>query len=211
MESIVLDNISKRFGNKILFNNYSLQVEDGDFVSIMGPSGSGKTTLLNMIGMLEAPDKGAVIIYGHCTPRFNSKESRMLRRTKISYLFQNYGLIDNETVEYNLSVSAAFKKIDKAKKERMFAQALEQVGLTGYEKRKIYTLSGGEQQRVAMAKIIIKNPAIILADEPTGSLDQTNRDYIMRLLKHFNEEGKTIVVVTHDPVVAQCAPKHIHL
>lgn len=211
MENVVLENITKKFGNKTLFDNYSLHIEEGDFVSIMGASGSGKTTLLNIIGMLEPPDEGKVTIYGRNTPRFNSKDARILRRERISYLFQNYGLIDNETVEFNLSVSAAFKKTDKKKRQALFSQALNQVGLAGYEKRKVYTLSGGEQQRVAMAKIIIKNPSIILADEPTGSLDQENRDYILQLLKNFNEEGKTVVVVTHDPVVELCAKKHIRL
>lgn len=124
---------------------------------------------------------------------------------------QNYGLIDTETVKYNLSISVHFKKLSKAKKKQLYSSALERVGLPGYEKRKIYTLSGGEQQRIALAKIMVKSPQLILADEPTGSLDARNRDIVLAMLRQLNEEGKTIVVVTHDPTVSACAKRHINL
>ena len=124
---------------------------------------------------------------------------------------QNYGLVDTETVEYNLSLSAHFRKMTKKEKKEAYSSALSKVGLPGYEKRKIYTLSGGEQQRVALAKIIIKSPQLILADEPTGSLDSRNRDTVLNMLKEFNREGKTILVVTHDPIVSSCAGRNIQL
>lgn len=211
MAEIVLKNITKSFGDRKLFDGFSLTIEPGEYVSIMGESGSGKTTLLNMIGLLDTPDSGDITICGCHNLKFNSKKMRALRRSKISYLFQNYGLIENETVEYNLAISAHFKNLKPKDKKHLYKDALQKVGLDGYEKRIVYTLSGGEQQRVALAKIIVKSPQIILADEPTGSLDAQNRDYVLRILSELNSEGKTIVVVTHDPVVGQCAKSHIRL
>lgn len=120
-------------------------------------------------------------------------------------------MVDTETVEYNLSLSAHFRKMTKREKKEAYSSALSKVGLPGYEKRKIYTLSGGEQQRVALAKIIIKSPQLILADEPTGSLDARNRDAVLNMLKEFNSKGKTILVVTHDPIVSSCAGRNIQL
>lgn len=211
MSVIRLEGICKRFGEKHLFTGLSLEVEQGEFVSIMGESGTGKTTLLNIIGMLEPPDKGSVTVCGQPSFGFASRSATALRRKHISYLMQNYGLIDTETVEYNLSISVHFKRLSRARKKQAFSSALEQVGLPGYEKRRIYTLSGGEQQRVALAKIIVKSPQLILADEPTGSLDARNRNAVLAMLRQFNEEGKTIVVVTHDPTVSAYAKRHINL
>ena len=211
MSVIRLEGICKSFGEKRLFTDLSLEVEQGEFVSIMGESGAGKTTLLNIIGMLEPPDKGSVTVCGQPSLGFASRSATTLRRDRISYLMQNYGLIDTETVEYNLSISVHFKRLSRAEKKQAFASSLEQVGLPGYEKRKIYTLSGGEQQRVALAKIIVKSPQLILADEPTGSLDPRNRSAVLAMLLRFHEEGKTIVVVTHDPTVSACAKRHIRL
>ena len=184
MTAITLSNINKRFGEKVLFRDYSLHIEAGEFVAIKGESGN---------------------------PSFSSRAAVHLRRHKLSYLFQNYGLVDTDTVEANMKLATRFGKAKgKAEKERI-ADALAQVGLSGYERRKVYTLSGGEQQRVALAKIIAKSPDIILADEPTGSLDERNRSYVMDILKELNRQGKTIVVVTHDPYVSDCATRHIAL
>lgn len=211
MNLIKLEGVCKRFGEKNLFNNLSMEIEQGEFVSIMGESGAGKTTLLNIIGMLEPPDRGNVTVCGQQSSSFSSRTATLLRRNHISYLMQNYGLIDTETVKYNLSISVHFKKLSKANKKQLYSSALERVGLPGYEKRKIYTLSGGEQQRIALAKIMVKSPQLILADEPTGSLDARNRDIVLAMLRQLNEEGKTIVVVTHDPTVSACAKRHINL
>lgn len=211
MNLIKLEGVCKRFGEKNLFNNLSMEIEQGEFVSIMGESGAGKTTLLNIIGMLEPPDRGNVTVCGQQSSSFSSRTATLLRRNHISYLMQNYGLIDTETVKYNLSISVHFKKLSKTKKKQLYSSALERVGLPGYEKRKIYTLSGGEQQRIALAKIMVKSPQLILADEPTGSLDARNRDIVLAMLRQLNEEGKTIVVVTHDPTVSACAKRHINL
>ncbi|MBG0788071.1 MAG: ATP-binding cassette domain-containing protein, partial [Anaerolineaceae bacterium] len=174
-------------------------------------SGAGKTTLLNIIGMLDVPDSGSIIIRGQENPKFSSRDSNLLRRYDISYLFQNYGLVDAETVAENIKIVTRFKKLTKQEQKATIAGALEKLGLPGFESKKVYTLSGGEQQRVALAKVLVKSPAIILADEPTGSLDADNRDYIMQMLQDLNEQGKTIVVVSHDPKVAQCAKRHLHI
>ena len=190
----------KKFGDKTLFENFSLKIERGEFLAIMGESGAGKTTLLNMMGLLDSPDSGTVVLCSQKNPAFSSRAAVGLRRRHISYLFQNYGLIDSETVENNMRIATHFKVVSRKKERRLIADALSQVGLQGYEKRKVYTLSGGEQQRVALAKVIAKSPQIIFADEPTGSLDERNRDYVMEILQELNHRGKTIVVVTHDPM-----------
>ena len=211
MNDITLTNIEKKFGDKILFHDFSLAIERGEFLAIMGESGAGKTTLLNIMGLLEKPDSGAVTICGQKNPAFSSRAAVELRRHRISYLFQNYGLVDTETVENNMRTATHFKRIGKKEERRLIAEALEQAGLKGYEKRKVYTLSGGEQQRVALAKVIAKSPQIIFADEPTGSLDEHNRNDVLALLKEFHRRGETIVVVTHDPYVNACASRHIML
>lgn len=211
MADITLSNIRKKFGNKILFQDFSLKIERGEFLAIMGESGAGKTTLLNMMGLLEKPDSGTITICGQKNPGFSSHAAVELRRHHISYLFQNYGLIDTETVEGNMRTATHFKQISRKKERLLIEGALEQVGLRGYEKRKVYTLSGGEQQRVALAKVIAKSPQIIFADEPTGSLDERNRNYVLEILKELNYRGKTIVVVTHDPYENECAAHHIML
>ncbi|MBD5545404.1 MAG: ABC transporter ATP-binding protein [Lachnospiraceae bacterium] len=211
MSVMKLENISKKFGEKTIFEGFSIEIQQGDYVSIMGESGRGKTTLLNILGMLEAPDSGNVIICGKKNPKFISRATRNMRRKKISYLFQNYGLIDTDTVEENLKLVLKYKRETAGERNRNIAAALKQVGLSGFEKRKIFTLSGGEQQRVALAKIILKNPQIILADEPTGSLDSKNRDYVLNILEELNKKGKTIVVVTHDKEVAKCAHLSVQL
>lgn len=190
----------KKFGDKTLFENFSLKIERGEFLAIMGESGAGKTTLLNMMGLLDSPDSGTVVLCSQKNPAFSSRAAVGLRRRHISYLFQNYGLIDTETVENNMRIATHFKVVSRKKERRLIADALSQVGLQGYEKRKVYTLSGGEQQRVALAKVIAKSPQIIFADESTGSLDERNRDYVMEILQELNHRGKTIVVVTHDPM-----------
>lgn len=211
MGIIELKNICKKFDNKIIFDNYSLTVEEGEFVSIMGKSGKGKTTLLNIIGMLENPDEGSIKICGVENPHFNSQKGIKLLRNDISYLFQNYGLIDAETVEYNLKVAVKFLKLSNKEKQDKIKAVLEKVGLNGFEKKKIYQLSGGEQQRVAVAKLFLKPSKIILADEPTGSLDFENEQIIMKMLQELNSQGRTIVVVTHSKNVMTYATRNIVL
>lgn len=205
MKIIELKDITKKFGEHIVFDDYSLSINEGDFVAIKGVSGSGKTTLLNIIGMLIKVDKGDIWIKGYKNPVFGSGKSKKLLRNDVSYLFQNFGLIDDETVEGNLELALHFKSISKKEKKDLMKKTLKEVGLENYENKKIYTLSGGEQQRIAFAKILLKDTSIILADEPTGSLDSYNRDIIMKLFDKLHKKGKTIIVVTHDNYVAECA------
>ena len=211
MSIIALNNICKRFDEKVIFENFNLEVQEGEFVSIMGASGKGKTTLLNIIGLLERPDSGTVTLCGVTNAKFNSREARDIRRTELSYLFQNYGLMENETVESNLMISMEYGDYSSQEKKIKISETLEKLGISNFEKRKVYTLSGGEQQRVALAKVMLKDPQLILADEPTGSLDAGNRDFVLSVLKELNDKGKTILVVTHDKNVESYAHTKIVL
>ena len=199
MTAITLSNINKRFGEKVLFRDYSLHIEAGEFVAIKGESGAGKTTLLNIIGLLETPDSGSVTLCGARNPSFSSRAAVHLRRHKLSYLFQNYGLVDTDTVEANMKLATRFGKAKgKAEKERI-ADALAQVGLSGYERRKVYTLSGGEQQRVALARILCSQPEVILLDEPFSALDSYLKwDLELKLSDFLENFSGPILWVSHD-------------
>ncbi|MFS3928234.1 ABC transporter ATP-binding protein [Priestia flexa] len=193
---IEIINISKAFNRKIIFKDFNLEVESGEFIGIVGKSGKGKTTLLNIMGTLEEPDSGIVKIMGKDI--HNKKVKRLLLRNELGFIFQNYALVDNASVNDNLEIALKHKKMKKTDKESAISSALKEVGLVGYEKEKVHTLSGGEQQRVAIARLLLKNPSLILADEPTGSLDMENRDIIVSLFQKLHEQGKTIIMVTHD-------------
>jgi len=198
---IELKNISKKYENKQVLDNFNLVVNKGEMMAITGQSGTGKSTLLNIVGLLEEPDSGDVIIQGIENAWKSEKKQIELFRYTIGYLFQNYALIDNETVSKNLDVALEYVKLpnkDDKKKE-----VLEKVGLLDKLNSKIYQLSGGEQQRIALARLMLKKNDIILADEPTGSLDEVNRDQVLSILKSLNNEGKTILIVTHDPEVSK--------
>ncbi len=191
---IKLIDISKSFGDHNVLNNINLEVSEGSMVAIVGESGSGKSTLLNIMGTLEKPTSGKVVIMDQENVKPGSTKSMYLLRDTISYLFQNYALIDNETVESNLKIADKYSKESKIS----MIEALNIVGLSGFEKKKIYTLSGGEQQRIALARTLIKPGNIILADEPTGNVDFDNKIMIMEIFKTMKNMGKTIIVVTHD-------------
>lgn len=193
---IQVKNMTKSFNHKEIFENFNLKVDFGEFIGIYGRSGQGKSTLLNIIGTLEKPDSGEIIILGKNTQSRRIKQS--LLRNDIGFIFQNYALIDNESVQHNLEIALKHKKINKNAKKEAIHSVLKEVHLIGYEKEKVCTLSGGEQQRVAIARLLLKDPTLILADEPTGSLDSENRDIIVTLFQRLHEQGKTIIVVTHD-------------
>jgi putative ABC transport system ATP-binding protein len=198
--------INKSYKDKQIFSNFNLLIKDNEFVLIKGDSGQGKTTLLNLLGLLDKPDSGNIIIEGKSYKELNLKE---MRRYVFSYVFQNYGLIDEETVEKNLLVPLMYRKdIDKKKEIKI---ALEKVGLCGYEKKKIYELSGGEQQRVAISRLLMKESKYIFADEPTGNLDDKNSALVYNLLKKLHEEGRTVIVATHDEIFNSNLPTVINL
>lgn len=212
MQKVVLENINVRFGMKEIFNGLNMEIAENEFVCVVGESGSGKTTLLNIMGLLEKPTSGNIEICGIKNPGLNTRKGIRLLREEISYLFQNYGLVENETVKYNVKMATRFLKIDKKKREEKIEETLDKLGLLELINEKIYCLSGGEQQRVALAKIMIKPSSIILADEPTGSLDVGNRDTVMKILKKINlVGGKTIVLVTHDLEITKYATRVIKI
>ena len=186
---IQLKNVVNRFGDKTIINDLSLDIKKGEMIGLIGPSGCGKSTLLNIIGTLDKKYEGKVIIDGQVVTK-NNRQSLRIRKNKLGYLFQNYALLDNATVEDNLKIVSNNK--------RAMIKVLSELGIKDKFKEKIYTLSGGEQQRVAIARLILKDPGIILADEPTGSLDKDNEIIVFEILKKLKEEGKTIIVVTHE-------------
>jgi len=201
-------NITKAYNNEIVVSNFNVKIAKGDFISITGESGKGKTTILNMLGFLEKPDSGEVIVEG--VMNLNRKDVMMLQREKFGYLFQNYALIENETVEANLKIALEYRK--DADKKSLIKEALHFVNLNpSVLNKKIYQLSGGEQQRVAIARLYLKESDYIFADEPTGNLDIKNRDMVFELLKKLNESGKAVVYVTHDLELAHQAKRHIIL
>ena len=208
---IKIDKLNKKYGNRTVFKDFDIEFEEGAFVSIYGESGSGKSTLLNIIGLLEKFDSGDVIINGRKNIGIDSKEAILMRRNEISYLFQSYALIDEMTVYDNLKLSLEYRKYSKSEKDEKIREVLKYVGLSDKIKRFAYELSGGEQQRVAMARVLLHDTNIILADEPTGSLDEKNKQVILELLKKENEKGKTIIVATHDKDIKEISTKVVLL
>lgn len=199
-------NVSKIYKNKIVLDNFSIEINKGDFISITGESGRGKTTLLNILGLLEKPSTGNILVDGVKNP--NKKQKMLIQRNLFGYVFQNYALIENETVKNNLNIALEYTK-NKNKKEEM-DKVLEQVNLEGFLNHKIYELSGGEQQRVALARVFLKDCSYIFADEPTGNLDQRNRDMIFDILKRLNTLGKTVIYATHDMQLANRANEQVN-
>lgn len=200
---IKLININKSFGNHNIFKDFNLEIEDYKIYAIVGKSGSGKTTLLNMLGLLDNDYKGKIYLNDTLVTKLSFNKQTKFIRDNINYLFQDYALIENENVFYNLNIALAYNKISKKEKQEIIANALKEVGLTGFENKKIHELSGGEQQRVALARVMIKKGNIILADEPTGNLDKDNGLIIFNILKNLTKNKKTIIIVTHDEEIAK--------
>ena len=188
---IEISNINKQFFNKKIFTDFSLKIEDGEFVVFAGNSGCGKTTLLNMIGGLEKPDSGSIIVDGQDIYKRKKKEEYYLN--KIGFLFQNFALIESATIRENLEI------VQKNGRSGITVEeVLSEVGLLQDIDTEVYKLSGGEQQRVALARLMFKKCDIILADEPTGSLDVENANMVIKFLHKLNKSGKTVILVTHD-------------
>ena len=206
---IELKNITKSFGSNIIFDNFNCTIEDGEFLGIKGKSGSGKSTLLNIIGLLEKYDTGHIIIDGQEIDHDNKKQIKELLRMKMGYLFQNFALIDDLSVLKNLSIGLE----NKRKKERidLIQKVIDELNLQIDLNQEVFKLSGGEQQRIALARIILQNKDIVLADEPTASVDSVNRDIILNILKKLNQSGKTVVLVSHDDYVIKQANRIIQL
>lgn len=195
---IKIEDLRKAFGEQVIFSDFSTEINDGEFVIISGRSGAGKTTLLNMIGFLEEYDSGRITVDG--IELSEKKKQRDYFLNKVGFLFQNFALIENKTVRQNLEIIKP-----SARTEYDIDTALRKVGLLDKADKKVYTLSGGEQQRVALARLFLKKCDIILADEPTGSLDKDNAETVIRLLKELNKKGKTVIIVTHDESIKNIA------
>ena len=201
---IELNNVNKKYGDKVLFSNYNLHIAKGEFVVISGESGSGKTTLLNMIGALERIDSGQITVEGIDIMRRRNQLSYY--RNTVGFLFQNFVLLEEKTVYQNLNM------IRKGNRSTISIQeALEKVGMSDFVNAKVYTLSGGEQQRIALARLMVKKCDLILADEPTGSLDEKNAKKVMSILKQMNEKGTTIILITHSEELKQQGGRVIEL
>ncbi|WP_017579577.1 ATP-binding cassette domain-containing protein [Nocardiopsis valliformis] len=192
---IILKNLSKSFGSRVLWKDLDLTVEPGRMLALVGASGSGKTTLLNCMGLLEKPTGGQILFEGSDVTRLGPGRQRRFRRDHLGYLFQNYALIENATVKANLDVARRRgTRPDQA-------AALERVGLAGREKEKVHYLSGGEQQRVALARLMVKKPSLVLADEPTGALDSDNGAMVVDVLREMSRSGCAVVIATHNDSV----------
>lgn len=204
-----LKNISFAYGEHKLFSNFSLTVNDGDFIAIVGKSGSGKSTLLNIMALLEPVQAGKILINGRI---YSSERQKLLyHRHKLSFLWQNYALIDGLSVEENLALARRYAN-SPANLAHDVDTALTLVNLPLEVKwQKVYELSGGEQQRVALARLLLKDAEFILADEPTGNLDRENSEIVFRILQLLNEQGKTIIMVTHDLSLARRAKQILQL
>ena len=207
---IELQHIWKQFGSRIIFSDLNLNFQSGMVYALIGDSGCGKTTLLNMLAKLETFDKGEIIYKGKSLTSLKNEE---FYRNELGYLFQNFGLLESQTIRENLELGMIGKKnYKKQEKERLLLQALQAVRLDYLSlNQKIYELSGGEAQRVALAKIILKNPPLILADEPTASLDPKNSKEIMEILLELRNANRTIIIATHNPSIWKMADQIIRL
>ena len=211
MKSITLKNITHTYGKHTVLHDVTLSLPIGKMIAICGPSGCGKTTLLNIIGLLERPSRGSVQ-YDEMEVCANSSRAVKKLRYTIGFLFQNYGLSDNDTVLWNMMSAMEYVKTGKEEKKKCIAQVLEKVGLYGIEQQKICQLSGGEQQRVALAKLMVKPCELILADEPTGNLDSKSGGEVMELLQNvWKKMEKALVVITHDSSIARMADRQFQI
>lgn len=207
---IKIKGLTHTFQDKKLFNNLDTEINNQDFVVIFGESGSGKTTLLNLLSGLLKPERGNITILDNNGQTLDMYK-RAFRRDYLNYVFQNFGLIDNETVAKNLELPLLADSISKKDAQDRIVSALEAVGLSSKLQNTVSELSGGEQQRVALSRILLKKGDLILADEPTGNLDAKNRKVVIDFLLELQSKGKTIIVVTHDATFFEYATKIIYL
>jgi len=216
MALIELNNLAKSYkrgGETIsIFNDLSLNIEEGDFVAVMGPSGSGKTTLLNMLGGLDRPSAGSIRFDGAAIEKLSESQLSAWRAANIGFIFQFYNLMPTMTAAQNVEMPLLLTRLGSAERKKRVRTALDIVGLADRARHKPKELSGGQQQRVAIARAIVADPKMLLADEPTGDLDRTTAEEILGMLRLLNRElGKTIVMVTHDPAAAKYAKRELHL
>lgn len=210
-----LKNVYKNYGKEPMIvpvlKDVSLEVTQGDYIAIMGPSGSGKTTLMNIIGCLDRTSEGTYLFENEDISKMNDDALSDLRLNKIGFVFQNFNLLSSESAQENVALPLIYVGVDKEKRNQRAIDALNKVDLGDRITFKPSQLSGGQKQRVAIARAIINNPKILLADEPTGALDQASGKQVMELFKFLNDEGVTIIMITHDANVASHAKKILHI
>ena len=192
-------------------NKIDLTIEEGEFTAVMGPSGCGKSTLLNLLGLLDNPTSGSLYFDGLDVSSFKEKKRTNIRKGNIGFVFQSFNLIDELTVYENVELPLLYLKFPASERKKKVEEVLERMKMTHRKKHFPQQLSGGQQQRVAVARALVPNPKIILADEPTGNLDSANGEEVMNLLKELNDDGTTIVMVTHSPSDAEFARRIVHL
>lgn len=209
MKQIELKNVTKQYGEKqaltTVLSNFNLSIHKGELIAIVGSSGSGKTTLLNIIGSLLDIDEGSCYFENKNLSDFSESEKAAYRNDKIGFVLQNFGLINNYSVLENVMLPCEFNKKNRKRKKEIAMKLLKLFDLSSHIHKLPYQLSGGQKQRVALARALVNNPSIILADEPTGSLDKETGNKVFDTLKRINEEGKTVIIVTHESRIAnQC-------
>ncbi|RUO26587.1 phosphonate ABC transporter ATP-binding protein [Aliidiomarina minuta] len=212
---ISLDNLSRVFKTEQLettaLNAINLNIQAGDFVAIMGPSGCGKSTLLSILGMLDSPSSGAYQFKGHDIAGYNERKLADLRKSELGFVFQSFNLIDELSVRENVELPLQYIGMPKQQRRERAEEILKRMHIDHRAEHRPIQLSGGQQQRVAVARALVINPAVILADEPTGNLDSKNSDDVMQLLRQLNKEGTTIVMVTHAEHEARYASRIVRM
>ena len=205
---IELKNITKAFDGEPVLQNVNLDIYDNEFITLLGPSGCGKTTLMNMIGCMDTPSKGSVKLEGRKLEDLNATQLADVRKNLIGLVFQKFYLVPHLTAVENVMVAQYYHSVVD---EKQALEALKKVGLKDRAHHLPSQLSGGEQQRVCVARALINNPKLILADEPTGNLDEKNEKIVLDLFRQLHDQGTTVIVVTHDALVASCAQREIML
>ena len=194
-----------------VLKDINLRIVQGEYLSILGPSGSGKSTLMNIIGCLDTPTKGSYILHGRQVDDMNEKELARLRSKEIGFVFQNSQLLPRLTAQQNVELPLIYADVSTKERRRRAKEMLERVGLSDRMGHYPNQLSGGQQQRVAIARALVGNPSILLADEPTGALDQKTGRQVMQLFQSLNDEGRTVIMITHDMNVAANARRTVHI
>ena len=210
-----LHNLSKVYQSDevetVALNSVNIEIEHGEFVAIMGPSGCGKSTLLNIIGMLDTPSDGQYMFMDEDISNYSESQLGNIRKHNIGFIFQSFNLIDELSVEENIELALLYHNIPASERKERVAKVMDKVGIAHRAKHMPSQLSGGQQQRVAVARAVVGDQAMILADEPTGNLDSAHGQEVMEMLQALNDEGTTIVMVTHSPSHADYARRTINL
>lgn len=212
---ITMKDVTKTYqmGEEVVtaLDNVSLTVEEGEFTSIMGPSGSGKSTIMNILGLLDKFDSGSYTLNGINVSDYHDEKLAKIRNKEIGFVFQSFNLLPRMNLLENVMLPLVYAKVPKKERQQRAKEALERVGLGNRLYHKTNEISGGQTQRVAIARAIVNNPSVLMADEPTGNLDSKTTKTIMRIFQELNDEGTTIIMVTHEPEMAQYTKRIVHV